>query len=804
MGKWFQEKSLFVISLGMIVGLAMAEYFRFTAFFLLFCGYLLFLALRMHHQPTKRLVLMTSLAAWLSAGYFYVYEHFHRSTLTSLFTEEATFLLKGRIDSPVKRDGDRARFFLMADEYGGEGQMIPLTPRERIAITVKLGAEAEIGQIEQWRVGHLFTGHVTLKRPDGARNPHAFDYARYLRWQAVSVIGAADMGQIRVDTSKRQLTTFFENWQKRESAQLQMLFQGDVTAGYMKSLLLGMQDEVDPTLEELYSDFGLVHILAISGFHITLVSSFFLWAMERAGAAREKALLSCIVFILLYVLMVGAGPSAVRAGVMGGLALWGVYAKKRMTILDLWGISCILMLLWNPYDLWNIGFQLSFAVTLGLILLVPMFVQVFAFVPKAVRTFLAVTIVSQLVSFPFLVYWFHQFSPLSGVLNLLAVPLLSFVVLGGGYVALLLSHVHVALAYFFVQMIDSSLTMIHRVLEWVHRFVVPYSHWPHPYPGWLVAYAGFLALLPIAWKYGYHRKRDMARYAVCFVLLLAAARQPFAGHDEVRITFLDVGQGDSIVVEIGRKKVYLIDGGGNVYVPEESWRKKREPYDVGKKVVLPFLRSLGIHRIDHIVMTHGDLDHIGGLGSVIPRFDVGSVLRTNQEPTDKERELIALLEKKQVPVKESQAGSYWLDDAEIGWTILSPFDKTTESGNNASVVLLLTVHGINVLFTGDLEEAGEESLLHNWKLPPIDIVKVGHHGSKSSTSETFIQSIRPKVAIISAGRGNRYGHPNPVVLDRLRKTGARVYRTDRQGAIRITIRPNEINDEVRIRYNEQK
>jgi competence protein ComEC len=735
----------------------------------------------------------------LSASAFAIYDYMHRSTLVAYARAEAELLIEGTIDSPVKRDGDSVRFFLLADRFGRAAPSDQLSPKERIALRVKLSEEEQVEGIASWAVGSRLSGRVSLGLPDPARNPHGFDYANYLRWQGVRVTAAAEYADLTEGPAGWSLFSWFGRIQQYEAAKLDRLFGNPLTAGYMKSLLLGVRDAVDPELEEVYSGLGLIHILAISGLHVSLVSGGFLWLLERFGVVREKALLITILFLAGYVMLVGASPSSVRAGLMGGIGLCGRYVKSRFAVLDLWGLALLLMLLYNPYQLWQIGFQLSFAVTLGLICLVPMFAAVPRSGPPWLRSSLAVACAAQLASFPFLVYWFHQVSPLSLPLNILVVPVLSLLVLPAGYVALLLSHLHPALAFLPGKLVDVMLTLLHRWLVQLGGLIVPFTNWPHPGVGWILSYTAAIVGIWFLWKRGYHRRRDMLMYGMVICLLLLAARQPFSGADEVKITFLDVGQGDSAVVEIGRNTVYLIDGGGTFrFAEKEPWRAKRLPYEVGKDVVVPFLRSRGVERIDRLVLTHGDFDHIGGLAAVIPRFGIGAALVNGQPPKDQEREMLDQLRAKSVPVYSGTAGSGWQDTPQVRWTWLHPDGSGGGNENNQSVVLLLTAYGKNILFTGDLEQEGEEQLMEAFDLPPIDVLKVAHHGSKTSSSKPFLNAIRPKVAVISVGSQNRYGHPAPAVIERLKGGGTQIYRTDWHGAVTARINRDGIHWSVQI------
>ncbi|MGG1658789.1 DNA internalization-related competence protein ComEC/Rec2 [Brevibacillus sp. NRS-1366] len=780
----------------MMAGMLLSAYLH-PAWLLVAAGLSAALAGFMPQNLRKRSALC-ALILILAGLFFYGYEFLHRSELKPLAEQEQRVWVRAVISSPVKRDGDVARFFAVVQETSEDHRYWnQLQTTECILIRVKLATFEEAKSVEQWRRGSELVGRIQLSVPSPARNPHAFDYSRYLYWQGVQVTGEVEFKNLRINEYDT-LWARFQSWQDAGAARIERLFPDPEVAGYMKSLLLGLGQDVTPEMEEMYSYLGLSHVLAISGLHVTLVSNMFMWCLERFGIGRRWALIITICLLTGYVLLVGASSSAVRSGLMGGVGLACQALGARLDGKQVWSGALIVMLSFNPYQLWHIGFQLSFAVTLGLIIYVPYSLQVFVRVPVWIRTLVAVTFAAQLVSFPFLVYHFHQFSPLSWLVNLIVTPILSIIVLPLGYIAIVLGLIHPALSIWPVNLSSFVLNWVHKPLFGLQHLEIPFTYWPHPSWWWLFLYTILLIVVPILWKLGLHRRRDTILYVAFLFILLVAARQPFSAGDEVRITFLDVGQGDSIVVEIANKKVYLIDAGGTMpFSTRETWQEKRDPFEVGKDVVLPFLMARGIEKIDRVVMTHGDMDHIGGIAALVPRFAFGEVIVNGRSPQEKEKEILRLFRDKGVPILTGSPGQTWSDAPGVEWKWLHPGQTSVYAGNDASVVLQLTAHQTTVLFTGDVERNGEMNLVKNG-LRPVDILKVAHHGSKTSSSEALLAASSPKVAIISAGANNRYGHPSPDVLKRLKKAGSTVYRTDQQGAITLVISPRGLTWKTQI------
>jgi len=781
---------LFSCSIAMAAGCYFAAYVPVFVFPLIGAG-IMILIWRLPKRWRPYCLIQTTV--FLLAGiYFVAYDVAHQSFLYQAAATNKEVIIAGTIATSPKRDGDLVRFELSVSapgDAGSNGKWI--TPKkERIAMRVTLTEESQIKKVQNWQEGDRLSGSITLSLPETARNPHAFDYARYLRWQGIYVTGQTTFSEIHVEEGERGWLAFFRQAQLFSAQKLDELYTTHETAGYMKSLLLGLQQEVTPELQNLYANLGTLHVLAISGLHVTIVSIAFLWLVEKFGVNRRTGVWVTMGLIGAYVLWVGASASAIRAGIMGGVGLWFQLSRERMHARDIWALALIVMTLYDPYQLWQIGFQLSFIVTLGLLEWMPLLMMLPYPRTRWLRSSIAVAIASQLASFPFVVYWFHLSNPLSLLINLLAVPVLSLVVLPLGYAALALGSIHPALAFLAVRINEYFLMWIHKCFIWLDHWQPPFRHWPHPDWWWLLWYGIFLLAISYLWKLGYHRLRDLGVYFICLLLLLGLARQPFKGNEEVIITFLDVGQGDSIVVEIGKKTVYLIDGGGTLrFSEQETWRKRRDPYEVGKDTLLPYLRSRGIEHIDRLIMTHGDADHVGGIPAIIPYFSFGAAIINHDVPEGVQANIVHELQRRHVPILSGKPGDHWEDAPGVQWTWLHPDKEDGFAGNDASVVLLLSAYGKKILFTGDLEQDGENMLLQKG-LPTVDILKVAHHGSNTSTSAHFVQTIKPKMAMISVGEKNRYGHPAEEVLQRL--ADVHVYRTDQHGAIIVHIRPDKM------------
>jgi competence protein ComEC len=263
-------------------------------------------------------------------------------------------------------------------------------------------------------------------------------------------------------------------------------------------------------------------------------------------------------------------------------------------------------------------------------------------------------------------------------------------------------------------------------------------------------------------------------------------------NSEATVSYINVGQGDSILIELPyRKGTYLIDTGGSIHFDQEDWEKPEEEFDVTKEIVLPFLKAKGISKLDVLLLSHGDMDHAGGALYLLDSLKVGNVFMANSLPNELEKDI-------QLKAKNMGSGVRILTN-DVRWTdqnskfmVLNPGIEEGQSSNNRSVVLWVKIYDTSLLFTGDIEKEAEHEIAGKFKSFKTDILKVPHHGSKTSTTDEFLEKASPAFAVISVGEKNIYGHPNEEVVERLKKRNITTFRTDLNGDIILTINSNKI------------
>lgn len=720
--------------------------------------------------------------------------------------------------------------------------------------------------------------------PEHATNPGGFDAADYYKAKKIFMF-LKDTSYVETGVKKSELLNTLQGIKERVASVYDQTFEPKA-ASVLSAMVLGDKRGLDRDTRNMYQLNGIAHILAISGLHIAILGmTLFEWLRKRTGSYRISGCVAMIV-VVFYGIMTGLSGSTSRAVIMMGLVMIGKAKGRSADLLTSAGIASIGMAVWNPYVIRDAGFQLSFAAVAGLAVIHPVYVQTFGKKGKLRQAF-GVSLSSSLATLPICVFYYYQF-PLYGILlNLLVVPLVScllmsaLVTAGCGIISIKAAELAGIPAHFILILYErlcglsekipfSSINVGHISVRMV-----------------LVYYLGLGVVLFILRCYAGEKNssqstdennsageevnksmrkslgRDLTKpvrkksgrcgrylYGIILVILLTALYE-YANLDRSFVTvFLDVGQGDGILIRTEQGTSILIDGGST------SNRK------VGEYVLLPAIRYYGMAELDYVFVTHGDADHISGIEYLLNAEHIGVRIRNlvlakygdrqglaNIETLAKEKNINVVymeagdkirekqnpdiagltleclypsgstLEAKQVAEREADSiseakrvaereASGITDDKKIAIGLDNAIttnvpeevglkDEITESGldaNDLSIVLLAKYDGRKILFTGDAGSMVEKRLIleKSILLSETDALKVGHHGSRSASSEGFLQTTKPQYAIISCGKKNYYGHPHEETLMQLQTIGARVYRTDQCGAIILHIQSGKI------------
>ncbi|MCH7521717.1 MAG: DNA internalization-related competence protein ComEC/Rec2 [Candidatus Marinimicrobia bacterium] len=620
--------------------------------------------------------------------------------------------------------------------------------------------------------------------PDDRRNPNGFDYRFYL-WgrrvdalldAPVEVLAAQPAQQFHLGremtTARRWVTTQLADWLGER--------KGALAAG----LLLGVKGGIDEDFMSQMRTLGIGHILAVSGLHVGYVVLVLLGLTGLIPWGQATRVVGVGIGLLGYTLITGAPPSVVRASIMAILFLWGRALERKPDVWNILAAAAIISLLIHPRSLFTASFQLSFTAVAGILHLYPRLKAalqstgvgdwIYGHRPaRFVVNLFLLGLGAQAGTLPVTLVVFHSFSLYGLVANLVVIPLAGFAVIGS-LVALLTLAFSSGLAALFSDAIWLCLSLMQGAVDLL-------SQLPHPQvvvgrPGMI----GILGLVAGVMAFPYLFASGRVRFRIRFVGLALIMANLMVwrwalGSRVLQVTILDVGQGDAIHLALPDGRQLLVDAGG--------WNPQ---YDYGERVVIPYLRGQGIGRIDVAVITHPHADHLGGLAFLLRTLPVGEIWDTpNRYASGVYSRLKALADSLAVPIRILGAGeAVQLGEVDI-WVLApdSAWAADAANANDASLVLKIRYGGTTLLLMGDAERKVERRLLAYGEVLRTDWLKVGHHGSATSSTVAFLAASQPQGAVVSVGRRNRYGHPAPEALDRLRQVAGVVHRTDRDGAL---------------------
>ncbi|MFJ5715438.1 DNA internalization-related competence protein ComEC/Rec2 [Neobacillus sp. NPDC093127] len=655
--------------------------------------------------------------------------------------------------------------------------------KEKLIIRYKIKSEAEQESLKSksfYNCSCQVSG--TMKKPAVAKNPNGFNYRQYLASKDIYWIVEIPGNPLQnCSPMKPSPMTMMKQLRFLGIRYLEANFPIEI-ASLSAALIFGDRSMLDPVLLGDFQKTGIVHLLAISGLHVSLLVGMVFYLGIRIGLTRQLMMNFLLLILPVYVILTGASPSVIRAVLMIYLVLLTVKwrSKRKLLPIDAISLAFMIFLFFSQKVIFDIGFQLSFSVSLVIIFSAPIILR--RFQNNGARI-LATSVTAQLAALPFLFYHFFEMSMIGIAANMLYIPLFSFVYLPGLYllfiVQMLFGNTPLFLLTIFKKIIYLSDYLIGYLAHFSFASFVP----GRPNIIQLIIYIVIIIAIFYIWEANaYPKRKTHLIYLVVFLFSFQPVwnwLNPFG-----EVTIIDVGQGDSSLIYLPHGRgTYLIDTGGTMTFGEEEWKHRSKPFEVGRDVVVPLLKGKGITKIDKLILSHGDMDHIGGTFSILKELRVKQILMPSVvAPSETEIRIIQEAERRKIPVIKVSAGDQW-KSAGSNFNILSPEKNFSGERNSGSIALVAQVGGVTWFFGGDLDQEGEMKISKQYPNLSIDVLKAGHHGSKTSSAEAFIKQIKPSTALISAGESNRYGHPHQEVLERLRETNTTIYRTDLQGAI---------------------
>ncbi|MFA5499837.1 MAG: DNA internalization-related competence protein ComEC/Rec2 [Candidatus Omnitrophota bacterium] len=630
---------------------------------------------------------------------------------------------------------------------------------------------------EKIRFGDEIEMPGKLSFPQGLKNPGLFDYPDHLKIKGIYVLMSANGGSsVRVIKGGRMNIIASWAYSLRKSINAAITHYVDRRySGFLSAILTGERSGLDTSVMDDFIKTGTVHVIAISGLNIVLIAGIFMFIFKMAGIKRKYSLLLASFFLVFYCFLAGAAAPVVRATIMFVIASLGYVINRESDILNSLAIAAFLILLNNPNELFDPGFQLSFASIFGIVLFSPRIESLFGSGKNYFTKGMAVSIAAIIAVSPIVARYFNVISPISIIANLVIVPAL-FVITVVSFLFIFLS---LPGAGFILSPIAYAMSLLSQATFYInHLFAqVPFAYFRVPAPSipFLLLYYTFVMCFFF-----------LKQKKILFVLLLiffnfAVWSDIFASQNrELKITFLDVGKGDAILIEFPDRRTMLIDAGSGGM---EGF------FDTGRSIVAPYLWNKGITRLDAVLVTHFHSDHMGGMIYVLKNFGIGCVMDGGMAAGssgllyDSYRKIILKrnLRRLKVTAGDEIAG---FNDTRL--FIINPREGPEGlDANNSSVVLKLQYRDFSVLFCGDIADKAMEAMLGYGGSLKSDVIKVPHHGGstgKEGTSRLFFQEVAPKVLIISSGaktnKKHLYGDSIP--------PGPVTYNTKENGAIELT------------------
>lgn len=587
-------------------------------------------------------------------------------------------------------------------------------------------------------------------------NFNLFNYKRYLKTKKINYSFSVD--KIKVIKKNANLLYYVKN-------KIVTKIEKNISSNYIKTFILGDKRDIDSNIVSAYQELGVSHLFAISGMHVSFLSMILLKMLNKTN---EKVKYSVIIlFLLFYTFLTNYTISIVRATLQFIFFKINKLFNLKIKNINIMIFIISIVLLYNPYYIYDISFLFSFSISFSLIL----FKQSINKEDNCFIKSFITSLVSFLVSLPILINNFYEINFLSIFYNIFYIPFVSFILFPINILTLIFN---------FLDPINNYIINIFETITVFLSKIKILTFSSAKLPIFLIVIYYVILYFAISKK----RKK----YIMLLIILIIF----FINNNRITlfptVTYLDVGQGDSCLIRIFNKNI-LIDTGGKTYNKKEKWRQRKKEYNIADNITIPYLKSIGVKKIDYLILTHGDFDHIGEASNLVKKFKVKKIIFNNDSYNKLESNLIKILKKKQIKYYKN------IEKIKLQKNILYFLNtKTYDNENDNSNVVYTEINNYKFLFMGDAGINKERDILKKYNLQDIDVLKVGHHGSNTSSSKDFIDEINPKFSIISVGKNNRYGHPNIEVIKELKDS--KIYRTDKDGSVMFKIMNNKFKIET--------
>ena len=601
---------------------------------------------------------------------------------------------------------------------------------------------------KNYKIGDIVRIKGEITNPNVNTNFYLFNYENYLKSYGIfNIIKSKSIKILKHSRGVYKLKNKIIN------------YINSINNNYINAFILGDNDNIDVRVKDSYKINGISHLFAISGMHVSLFILLINFVLKKIFNLKYEFVI-VILFLLFYCFLTNYTKSILRTTMFYIISTLNTKLKLNISIKHLIIMLLCINIIFNPFNIYNIGFVFSYLISITLIFNKEIINTCTSYLKKI----LTISLLSFLVSIPILINNYFEINLLSPIINLLYVPFISFIIFPLSLIVTLFPFLNFVLEFFLAILEKSSL-----LISKFSFFKITLCHINYVF---VIIYYCFIYLS----INGIKIKKFI--YCIPLVLIIIIHYNYSYFNVDFKCIFLDINQGDSTLLIYPKNKLnILIDTGG-------AYNK-----DLTHTTLIPILKSRGIDKISYLIITHGDFDHMGEAINLVNNYKVEKVIFNCGPYNDLEKELIKVLDRKKIKyyscIKELN-----IDKNKLYFLQTKEYDNENDNSN----VIYTEFNGYKFMFMGDASITTEKEILNEYNLPDIDVLKVGHHGSKTSSSEEFINEINPKYSIISVGNNNRYGHPNKEVLGKLDKS--KIYRTDQNGSIMFKIKNNKLKVET--------
>lgn len=762
------QRPLLIVAISYIIGIVIGVYFRMSIPFILIILIINCIIINKKYLKVIIIIIMTIIISstetiYLNNRYDNINENLNAKSIK----------LIGTICSQIEETDYKYIVTIKTEKRYKNVKMIIYFNKDKV-------------ELEKLTYGNEIVITGKYNEPDGRRNYKGFNYKEYLKTKEIyGIIECESEVQVVKTKNLNFIQLAINNLSIKIKQNMDKILLKD-TKDLAVGILLGVSSDIDSEVKQNFRDCNLSHMLAISGSHLTYLILGLNLLLNKKILGIRKCKVITIIIIIIFMLIVNMSSSIVRAGICTIISILGTLIYRKSDSYTAIAISLLFSLIKNPFSLFNIGLQLSYLATLGIIIFYTMLSKIKISEGK-LKKYIIENIISTLSAniliLPITTYYFNTIPTNFLLSNLVAGPVLGISLIFE-LITVFISFISIKLAQIPGAVVNVCLILLTKITKIISK--IPNITVVTPkIASVILIYIIILNVWLYTNKKNIYKNLKISRL-LCILIIIILIINFLNIERTMRIYFIDVGQGDSSLICTPTGKNILIDGGGS---------RTPEKYDVGEKVLLPYLLDRRIKKLDYIIVSHFDADHAQGIETVIDKIKVKNIVVSRQASQSVEYDkIIKMCKEKKIKIIDAKRGEKIVIDKYAYFDILHPGDILLDDGKgglNANAIVAKLNYKMDnklftVLFTGDIEYDAEQELVKEYgnKLKS-DILKVAHHGSKTSSSQEFINLVKPEIALIGVGKDNTFGHPNYGVIEKLKKIKAKIYRTDLDGEIII-------------------